>query len=70
MWPKLAYREPNMWLYYFLLPLWLKLGDGEATMRTLSALCATAAIRAVYVLGHRLFNSRAGPVAALLYARP
>ena len=68
MWQKLAHREANMWFYYLLLNLWLRLGDSEAIVRGLSALCATAAIPLIYVLGRRLFGSRAGAIASLLLA--
>jgi len=68
MWQKLVHREANMWLYYILLNLWLRLGDSESFARAFSALFATAAVPLVYVLGRRLFGSRAGAIAALLLA--
>jgi len=61
-------RDINMSLYYFLLHFWLKLGDSEAVIRSLSALFAVACIPALYVLGRRLFGGRAGAIAALLLA--
>jgi hypothetical protein len=68
LWERLVHREANMWLYYLLLSLWLKLGDSEAFARGLSALFATAAVPLLYVLGRRLFGARAGAIAALLLA--
>ncbi len=68
LWERLVHREANMWLYYLLLSLWLRLGDSEAVARSLSALFATASVPLIYVLGRRLFGARAGAIAALLLA--
>lgn len=68
LWERLVHREANMWLYYLLLSLWLRLGDSEAVARSLSALFATASVPLLYVLGRRLFGARAGAIAALLLA--
>ena len=55
-------------LYYLLLHLWMRLGDGEAVVRALSALCSTLTIPALYLLGHRLAGCRVGLLAALILA--
>jgi mannosyltransferase len=53
-------------LYYVLLHFWLRLGDSEAFIRTLSALFAVATIPVAYALGSRLFDTKTGLIAALL----
>jgi mannosyltransferase len=68
MWQKLVHREGNMWFYYVLLHVWLRLGDSEAIARGLSVVFATAAVPLMYGLGRRLFGSRAGAIASLLLA--
>jgi mannosyltransferase len=60
--------QANMALYYLLLKGWLVLGDGEAFIRSLSALAAVAAVAATYGFAARLFGRTAGLVAALLLA--
>jgi mannosyltransferase len=59
-------REANMSLYYLLLRGWLQIGQSEFFVRTLSVLLALATIPAIYFLGRRLFDSRAGMIAAIL----
>jgi mannosyltransferase len=59
-------REANMSLYYLLLRGWLHFGQSEFFVRTLSVLLALATIPVLYFLGRRLFNSRAGLIAATL----
>ena len=55
-------------LYYLLLHLWMGLGDGEATVRLLSALCSTVTIPVIYLLGKRLGGRSLGLTAALILA--
>jgi mannosyltransferase len=55
-------------LYYLLLHVWMRLGDGEATVRALSALCSTLTIPLIYLLGHRLAGSKLGLLPALILA--
>ncbi|MBN1977593.1 MAG: glycosyltransferase family 39 protein, partial [Anaerolineae bacterium] len=55
-------------LYYLMLHLWMRLGDGEAVVRALSALCATLTIPAIYLLGRRLAGRGVGLLAALILA--
>jgi mannosyltransferase len=68
MWQELLHHEANMWFYYILLHLWLKLGDSEAWLRSLSALFTVATVPILYLLGRRLFDRRAGAIAAVLLA--
>lgn len=58
--------EANMTLYYFLLRGWIHLGDSEAWLRSLSVLFGLAAIPAIYQLGSRFLNRKAGTIAAIL----
>jgi mannosyltransferase len=60
------HRQANMTLYYLLLRGWTWLGSNEFVVRSLSVVAGVAAIPAIYVLGARLFGSRAGRLAALL----
>ena len=55
-------------LYYILLHGWLALGDGEAQVRALSALCSVLTIPVIYLLGRRLGDHATGLLAALLLA--
>ena len=55
-----------MSIYYLLLHFWLHLGNSEFFVRTLSIVFALATIPALYLLGRRLFDSRAGLIAAAL----
>jgi mannosyltransferase len=58
--------EVNMVLYYGLLHEWIRLGDSEAFLRTLSVLMAIGSIGAVYLLGKRMFGGSVALLAALL----
>lgn len=55
-------------LYYALLHFWMGLGDGEAAVRALSALCGILTIPALYLLGRRLVGQEVGLLAALILA--
>jgi hypothetical protein len=56
-------------LYYALLHGWVRVfGDGEASVRSLSAFLGTLTIPVMYVLGRRLFDDRVGLVSALILA--
>jgi mannosyltransferase len=46
----------------------MKLGDDPATVRVLSALCSTATIPVIYLLGRRLAGTRVGLLAASILA--
>jgi mannosyltransferase len=60
--------QANMALYYLLLKGWLVFGDGEAVIRSLSALAAVGAVAATYGFAARLFGRTVGLTAALLLA--
>jgi len=55
-------------LYYTLLHTWIKLGDDPATVRALSALCATLTLLVLALLGRRLIGPEAGLLATLILA--
>jgi mannosyltransferase len=67
-WSAITHRQANMVLYYLLLHGWIRLGNSEFAIRSLSVVAGVAAIPAIYVLGARLFGPKAGRVAALLLA--
>jgi len=58
--------EANQAVYYALLRAWMRLGDSEAVVRSLSAVFGTAAVLAVYCLGRRLSGPGSGLLAAAL----
>jgi hypothetical protein len=60
--------EANQGIYYGLLRAWMRLGDSEAVVRSLSALFGTAAVAGLYWLGRRLFGARVGLLASALLA--
>lgn len=65
----LSDADPNGTLYYLLLYGWVRIvGESEAAVRSLSALCAALAVGAVFLLGTRLFDRWVGAVAALFLA--
>ncbi len=55
-------------VYYALLHLWLRLGEGEFMARAFSAFVGVISIALIYRLGARLFGSEAGAASALLLA--
>lgn len=63
-----VHGEMNMALYHLLLHFWLKLGEGETLVRSLSVLFAVAAIPFGYAICARLFSRRTGALAAILLA--
>jgi len=65
---QLLTAEGNMTLYYLLLRQWLRFGESEAWMRALSVLPAVATVPLVYALARRVWDVRAGVLAALLLA--
>ena len=60
--------ELNMAPYYLLLRGWMHLGHCEWIVRLLGVVLSTATVPIVYGLGRRLFNARAGLIAAALLA--
>jgi uncharacterized membrane protein len=55
-------------LYFALLHIWMKLGQSELVVRSLSTLLGAAALATTYVIGLRFFNRRLAAVDALLLA--
>jgi mannosyltransferase len=68
LFPFFVHGEMNMALYHVLLHFWLRLGEGEAAVRSLSVLFAVAAIPFGYAICARLFSRRTGALAATLLA--
>jgi len=64
----LSLREANMSLYYVLLKLWLRLGDSEFTVRTLSVLFALLSLPTYFFIAFRLFGRVAGQISCFLLA--
>jgi hypothetical protein len=60
--PEATYRP----LYYLLLRLWAPLGNGEAWLRTPSALSNAGAVLLLYLLARRLAGARVAILAALI----
>jgi uncharacterized membrane protein len=65
---RLAHWEVNMAPFNLALAGWWRLGQGETFLRLLPALCAIAAVPALFALGRRLFDAEVAAVAALLLA--
>ena len=69
VWVTLTGRGDNMGLHSFLLHFWIKaFGESEIAIRSLSVFFAALCVPAVYLTGRRLFDRRAGLVAAVLLA--
>lgn len=74
MWRDIWGSVPNMELYFVMLYVWLKvtalmhLPPDELILRLPSAICAALSAGMVYLIGRRLWSTRVGVVAALLYA--
>jgi hypothetical protein len=67
-WELVLADQARMSAYYVVLRPWLLLGDSMAWVRGLSVLFAILALPVVCAVGARLFNARAGVIAALLLA--
>lgn len=67
-WRELWSFEGNMALYYLLLRGWIRFGDSELVLRSLSVLFGVAAIAAVYAFGKRFLSSEAGLAGAAFLA--
>lgn len=63
-----AVRDAYPPLYFLLLHAWMKLGTGEAWLRTLSMALHLASIPLAYLVGRRLVSARAGVMASALLA--
>ncbi|MBP7148369.1 MAG: glycosyltransferase family 39 protein [Acidobacteria bacterium] len=67
--PRLFGYDANSNLHALLLHLWIRLfGDGEAALRSLSAIAAVGCVPLVYLLASRLFGRWPGAAAAVLLA--
>jgi mannosyltransferase len=56
-------------LYWVMLHYWVGLfGNGEGSLRSLSAIFGTAAVLVMFLVGSRLFDSRTAFIGALLFA--
>ncbi len=64
----LRHEDVNMWLYHGFEKLWQGVGDSEAVLRIPSVLAAAASVFVVAKLAQRLFGSRTGIVAGLVFA--
>jgi mannosyltransferase len=62
----LSHYEANGGFYYFLLHLWVNLGQSEFALRSLSVIFALGVVVMIYRLGVYLNGTRTGLVAALL----
>lgn len=65
-WKVLWGYEANMAFYYALLAGWLRFGDSEVALRSLSVLFGLLTLPAIFVLGRRLFGTATGLVASAL----
>lgn len=61
-------QDPNASLYYLLLHYWIRLGESEFVIRSLSALAGAMSIPAVYLIGRRLAGRTTGVLSAALLA--
>ncbi len=62
-----AYKENQLRpLYYFLLMFWMRLGNSDAWLRSLSVICAIVSVFLLYRLGRRLCGEAEGLIAASL----
>jgi mannosyltransferase len=68
-WSTVVNTETNMVGYYFLMRPWTALGgDGAAWARSLSAVFYLLTVPAMVFLGRRMYGTRAGWIAGLLFA--
>ena len=68
LWTHVVHQEPNLGLYYLLLHAWIRLGDGEAAARALSAVAHVATVPVLFFLARRLFDRRVAVIASTLFA--
>lgn len=67
-WRIVTAREANGGLYYVLLRLWLRVGDGEAWIRALAGTAMVATVPVLFLLGRRLLGLLPAAFAAVLFA--
>ncbi len=63
----LRYEEGNMWFYYLALHFWLKLGDAEFWVRSLSGTFGVLTIPLVYLFAKEIGGGRVARLATLLF---
>jgi mannosyltransferase len=68
VWGIITSDQANMALYYLLLHWWLPLGQDEAAIRSLSALCTTLAVVPLWALGRQLADHWTTSLAAVLFS--
>jgi uncharacterized membrane protein len=68
MWRYLVQLDQHPPLYYTLLHFWMWLGDGEAIVRSFSALWSILTLPVIYAIGARIGGRRLGFLAALILA--
>jgi mannosyltransferase len=68
VWGIITSDQANMALYYLLLHWWLPLGQDEAAIRSLSALCTTLAVVPLWALGRQLADHWTASLAAVLFS--
>jgi mannosyltransferase len=61
-------RSANLGLYYTMMRGWTVVGTGELWLRLSSVVAALATIPVMFAVGRRLFDARAGAMAAVLLA--
>lgn len=59
-------QEANMWLYYFILHFWQKLGTGEFIVRILSVIIGSASLVATWHVAHKLFDKKVALISVFL----
>lgn len=68
VWGIITSDQANMALYYLLLHWWLPVGDDEAAIRSLSALCTTLAVLPLWAIGRQLADRWTASLGAVLFA--
>jgi mannosyltransferase len=61
------WKTPNVRpLYYILLQFWMRFGESDAWLRSLSVLCGLGSIFLIYRLGERMVGKGVGSIAAIV----
>lgn len=68
MWWSAVHQDPNMSVYQCLLHVWMRIGQSELWIRTLSVIFGAANVGIMTVLGSRIFNRSTGLIASFLVA--
>lgn len=67
MWNILWTQEGNMWFYSFIMYFWLKLGNSEFIIRSLSAIFAVLTIPVFYKLAENVNGEKTAKIATFLF---